>query len=691
MASRRFCWALGLVLLYGCTSLPPDTTDHVVAGLASQVRDVEPPPSSSFLPSVPKQPSLSIGRNTGPVLPELGPPPTTLPDLLPPSAPDRKKVTQAARKEPLRLVAADDKENRMPVGPKRPPLVIPQGIPGSDAPPIQLPTAKSERKRALNKLYPPLPPLPEDLKALPGPNGRPLSLSDLQSLAAANNPSIKNAAAGVEAARGAMIQAGAYPNPNVFWEADTVGTGGAGYQGGGFDQPIKGANKIKLARAAAAMDLRNAELAYRRAVSDLATQVRSTYFAVLVALENVKVNRALAGFTDRVYRVQVDVVRGGPAAPYEPMQLRPLALQARLNLIQARNQYIASWKQLAAALGLPNMPPTELAGRVDIPVPVFHYEEVLARVLSQHTDILTAQNSLQKARYLLELAQVTPFPDFDINVLIQKDYTTPPHYLVYSGRLTLPVPVWDQNKGAILQARNLLIQAAQAPTQSQLQLTNTLADAFNRYTTARQQVQVTLQQIKDQVRVYRGVYERYWRAPPPGEVTFGDVVTAQQTLAGYISAYITALGLQWTAVVDVANVLQTEDLFQVSKTQEKMAPVPDLEHLLPLPGCRPSGSDLDPSLQTADHVNSKDGSVQTVAYSSKRPSRAVPVRKKKHKRRPAPARPKAPDYVVLTPDASSSKHPSREAPVRKKNHKRRSAPARPTTPDYVVLTPEPNE
>jgi cobalt-zinc-cadmium efflux system outer membrane protein len=629
----------------------------MVGHLATQARDLEPLVPSDKLPPVPTEPSLSLTRDSGPEAPapdiaakkvssQL--PPEEEGPVLPNMNANQRRLARSIQKGPILQVSAEEKENETPSKPKIPPLVIPQEMPGSEAPPIDLKGTESERARKLKKLYPELPPLPEDLKPVPGPEDKPLTLSDLQSLAAANNPSIRAAAAAAEAVRGAVIQSAAYPNPSIFWEADTVGTAGAGYQGGGFDQVIKGANKIKLAKAAATMDLRNAELAYRKAVSDLATQVRSTYFAVLVALENIKVNRALARFTDRVYRVQVDLVPGGLAAPYEPIQLRPLVLQARLNLIQARNQYIASWKQLAAALGLPNMPPTELAGRVDLPVPVFRYEDVLARVLTQHTDILTAQNTLQKARYSLELAQVTPFPDFDFNFLVQKDYTTPPHLLVYSGRLTIPVPLWDQNKGGIIQARNQLIQATQGPTQAQLQLTNTLADAFGRYTTARHQVQVAQQQIRDQVRAFRGVYERHGQ--DPNAVGFGDVVTTEQTLSGYIGAYITALGLQWTAVVDVANLLQTDDLFQVSKSLEPMAPVPDLEELTPVPGCRPTWTRPGQPPELAGRVDDQVIQVKAVGpRAAYNPKDALPKKKKK-KHRHAHPKHVEPSCDVLTPE-----------------------------------------
>ena len=395
-------------------------------------------------------------------------------------------------------------------------------------------------------------------------------------MAASHHPSILNSLAAVEAARGAMLQAGAYPNPTIAWEADTVQTTAAGYQGAYFDQPIKGANKLKLQTSMSAMDVHSAEIALEKAQFDLATQVRTNYFAILVALENIKVSLAMTKFTEAIYANQFVMLKFGFGAPYETVQLRPLVYQARLNLIQGINQYNASWRQLAAAIAKPDLPPTQLSGRVDWPVPVFHYDEVLAQVLDHHTDIRSALVSIRKTRYGVELAEVTPFPDFDIHVLIQKDYTTPPNYTVFSAALSMPIPIWDQNRGGIIQAKNQLLQAMQGPKQAQLQLTGALADAYNRYETARQQVELGRAQVEDQLRAYKAIYRRYH---VDRSIAFGDLVTAQQTLVGYVSAYITALGLQWQAVVDVANLLQTNDFFQVCPTQD-VTPVPDLEHLL---------------------------------------------------------------------------------------------------------------
>jgi outer membrane protein, heavy metal efflux system len=542
---------LGLSLTSGCFFSATRQLDKEVQEIAARV-GVDPVRSDSLLPP-PPPPSRAVEAPTPPPAPMV------------PTEPD-----------PTRLVALEQPDQSKP--PQR--LLIPRELPGADAPPIKLPANPAERDRFLRDLYQPIPDLPPLPPPAPGPEGRPLTLSDLQRLAETYSPTVKNAFAAVQAARGAAYDVGQYPNPTIAYEHDTAETGPAGYPGGWFDQVIKTGGKLTVAQAAATMDVVNAELALRRARSDLRYAVRGNYFAVLVALENIRVSEALYRFTREVYRIQVNLVGGAEAAAYEPMQLRPLVLQAQLNLIQAQNQYRASWRQLAANLGLPDMPPTELEGRVDLPFPLFNYQDVLSR-LRNHTDVLTAQVSVEKAKYNLKLQKLQPLPDLELRLLVQKDYSTPPNQIAHSATFSMQVPLWDQNKGGIRQYEWLLAQASLGPEQARNTLINTLADAFNRYQTGRRAVEIAGLQVQDQVRVYRGVYARHQQLP--GQVSFGDVVTAQQTLVGYLTSYVTALGNQWQAAVDVANLLQAEDLFQEGQHLQQVPALPDLKDLLPPP------------------------------------------------------------------------------------------------------------
>jgi cobalt-zinc-cadmium efflux system outer membrane protein len=458
------------------------------------------------------------------------------------------------------------------------PIPVPPEVPGARVPPIDLRNlTPPERQRTIDRLLPPLPGAGENPEPLPSPIGRPLELSDLQSLAMANSPIIKQAAADVEAARGAMIQAGAYPNPIIGFEPDAIGQGNAPHEkvtpgqiGGFVDQTIKTNGKLRLARAAAEQDVRNAEYALRRAQFDVMAQVRGGYFAVLAARESMRVALAFARFSEEVYRIQVGQLRGGEVAAYEPLQFRALAVQARGALTQARHRYVSAWKQLAAAMGVPGLPPAPLAGRIDMPIPAYRYDEAAGRVLARHTDVLIARAGLERARYNLRLAQVTPCPDIDVRVLVQKDYTGDPHNVMTSVQVGGPVPVWNRNQGNILQAEAQLVRASEEEHRVRDDLARQLADAFERYNANRELVgpyRGTV--LPDLVRVLNGVFERYLAqsTKTTGELTFLDISTAQQNLATAVTSYLQALAAQWQAVVDIAGLLQTEDLFQVGGEQ----------------------------------------------------------------------------------------------------------------------------
>jgi outer membrane protein, heavy metal efflux system len=469
-------------------------------------------------------------------------------------------------------------------------LNIPDELPGGKLPPISLPPVKAGnegvRASAIEKLYPTPSSLGEDLPDAPGPEGRPLTLSDLQQLGLKHNPLIRQAIARVTETQGAAIQAGLPPNPTFGYEGDTLNTtGGAGYQGAFVEQKVITMGKLQLARAVASFDLKNAVIAKKRAETDLMTKVRGTYFAVLVAQESVRLNRALVKFTTNVYQVYVEQLkRGGFAAPYEPMYLRALAGQARGALIQSRNRRTSAWKQLAAAIGLPTMPPTQLAGRLDIPIPQFDQACILQKVLADHTDVLTATTSIHQAEFALKLARLTPIPDVNLRAMIQRDQTGPPFGTSPSFVMSMPIPVWDRNQGNILQAQAALERIHGEVPRVQNELTRILADAFERYDNSRQLIVIYRDQVlPDLVKVYRGTYARWNNEPgppvgnPPG---LTDLVVAEQNLVAAVGTYISTLGQLWQGVVDVADLLQTPDLFGLQGGRCQVAEIPDLDKLM---------------------------------------------------------------------------------------------------------------
>ena len=444
-------------------------------------------------------------------------------------------------------------------------LKMPKDVPGASAPPIRIPSretvSEATRSELIDELFPnrPLPP------KLAADVGGPTSLKQIEGLALANNPEMVQASADITVATGAAIQAGVHPNPTIGYEADTVGSFGTrNYQGIFGTQTIKTAGKLSLARAVANMDSMNAQLTFRRTRYDLLARVKSAYYAVLVAQQNVAITSAMAWFTNEAYRIQVDRLRAGESTAYEPAQLRSLAVQARAAQIQAQNQYIASWKQLTALIGLPDMQTTELEGKADMPVPAINYDAMLARIVNNHPDVIAARNLEAQARLQLQLQRVTPIPDVQLYGTFQKDFTTPGSpRTTYNVQFGLPLPIFDRNRGNILSAEGGLRRASEQLRRTRNELTARAADAFGRFETSRYLVQAYHGQVlPDLGRAYLGVYQRHQQEPDA--VGFGDIIVAQQNLATGLATYIGALNEQWTAVAEIANLMQVDDLQELS-------------------------------------------------------------------------------------------------------------------------------
>ncbi len=577
---RYLPWMLQLVLLGGCCFPVREHVDGTVCELTARPVDV-----GALLAHDQLSPETSSGRREG----EAHLEPNQASARRAPRLPDS---VVASLQQPVDAM----RQGQRPAGSQVPP--IPATLPGANVKMLDLPPGDEDRREAIKKLFKPLPELGPDPQPRPSPDGEPWTLARLQQLALGSSPLIRQAAAAVQTAEGAAVQAGLPPNPNVGYEGDTMGTGGsAGYNGGYVEQVIKTAGKLKLAQAAAAMDVLNSRLALRKAQADLAYNIRHSYFAVLVARKNLAIARAMVDWLDGLFQRQVSLVLTGTAAVYEASQLEGISWQARAGVVTARNRYLNAWHQLAAAMGRPDLPLTELAGDIDMPVPVFEYHQAVQWILQNHTDVETAENEIRQARYNLRLAQVTPIPDVDLRVMVQKDNTTLPHQVTPSVVFGIPLPVWNRNQGGIREAQGTLLEKIEEPHRVRSMLVGRLAEAYRRYRDAVAVLQVYQERvIPNQVRAYLHTYERHLQEP--GVVGFADIVVAQQQMAGGIMTYINTLGEMWTAVADIAHLLQTNDLYATGDGQPlptwELAPLPELpccHSCSPLSPPTPAGAD----------------------------------------------------------------------------------------------------
>ncbi len=449
--------------------------------------------------------------------------------------------------------------------------VIPSVIPGSDAPPITLPPfdptqLPDEWRRQVSERYTPIPSL-SSIQA-PTENVPTWTLPDLEAIAMNDHPALRLAWADVEIARGEALQAGLGPNPTVGYQGDTIGTGGtAGYNGVAVSQTFITANKLGLAESVEGFDVRSAEQKYRRQRIEVLTNVRRLYVHALLAELRSELLGTMAGLATEAYQTQIELVQIREAAPHEPLSLRAIALQLETQKLQADRDAESAWKQLAAAAGQPYLPRGILVGELS-GVPLSLEEATLvSQMLGRHTDLSIAEIEISRAATDVVLQDNLVVPNLDVAAVLQHDDTTPINHLSFNLYLAMPIPIIDQNQGNLSAAEARLSQSRAERDNVYRQLLGELAKAHQQYL-ANVEISATYrdQILPDLVRVFRGVADRYRVAGEPSD--FAEIVVAQQTLAGGIDDYLAALQEQWDALIDIAELLQVENLEELGVTLE---------------------------------------------------------------------------------------------------------------------------
>jgi len=459
------------------------------------------------------------------------------------------------------------------------PLKLPAELPGSQTPDLITPLRDkldpAAYREELKRLYPELQPIENNQAAMPDLSVSASPLESLHSLARQNHPGLRAAVANVEVARGLMIQAGLPPNPSIGYEADTVRTlKTPGYHGAYLQQTIVTASKLGLAAEAAAVDYANAMVEQRKTWISVMTEIRRAYFDVLASRQRMVLANAFFDLTHRAYEAQIQLVTAGEAAPYEPLQLRVILTQARASLIKAQQESIAAWRRLATAVGCPDLPASPIDGRIDCSVPMIEYQDALARMNAVHTDLELAENSVRKQQTLVELADRQVIPDVNVGFVLQRDYTFEPGATTYNLMLGGDLPVLNRNQGNRIARRAEVVKASQQVQNTRNNLTAALAKAFGQYEANRLLAEsFQSDALRDQVRAYRGVYQRY--LADPSSVSFNDVIVAQQTVAQVLNQYLDILQSQWQSLVDIGELLQVDDLMELGPLSV-VASVPDL-------------------------------------------------------------------------------------------------------------------
>jgi cobalt-zinc-cadmium efflux system outer membrane protein len=444
-------------------------------------------------------------------------------------------------------------------------------------PPVPAPTARDVTPPSTQSVVTARHETPAAAATQPPEPAGPLTLEQLLQLAQAHNPVVQRDAARVESARGQVLQAGLYPNPNFDGgNPQTFGGRNNTTLVVGLGQEVVTGGKLRLDTAAAEQALRQAQLTFDQDRLQLVADVRRQFYTVLAARQRAKVLAELATIVEAAAETGRKLEKAGETGRIDTLLLLTDSQTVRANLQRAETTLAYERKQLAATAGVPGIEAVELAGDLTTDCrPDFDEELVRRYAIDESTLIRVARAEVTRRHILLKRARVEPVPNVYIGPVYQFGLT--PGSEAFGLNLTFPIPVWNLNQGNIRAATADIRDAEMSLKVTQNEQLGRVAGALGRYRSARQVVDRYERDILPTVRQAQKLAQEGYAK---GVFDFARYLQAQRTVVESSLSYVESLESLWTAAADVAGLLQIEHL-PCPPTPAGPAPVPE-----PLPQLR---------------------------------------------------------------------------------------------------------
>lgn len=380
------------------------------------------------------------------------------------------------------------------------------------------------------------------------PNAPPLTLEDALAVAELNHPLLRSARADTDAASGALMQAGARPNPELSLLQEGL-SGRERTSTALLNQTIELGGK-RTARLDAAASRREASLAELDArTAALQADVISAFYGLLAAQRQLQVAEEAAQVAERSATIARKRVQAGKVPPVEATKAQVAVSAAHIEASGARRQVAIAHERLATATG-GGLPPERIArGDLDA-VPTLEPLPQLLQRAESGPALRVAHAQTSRAQAAIAVEQSRRIPDLTISAGVKRITTSgaPINQAVIG--VSIPLPLFDTNRGALLEATHLASKASADEANARARARLDLAQAYADYETAAYDANRLRTEV---LPAARDALDATSRGYELGKFALLDVLDTQRTLFQGRSQYVAALANAHRAYAELAR------------------------------------------------------------------------------------------------------------------------------------------
>jgi cobalt-zinc-cadmium efflux system outer membrane protein len=367
-----------------------------------------------------------------------------------------------------------------------------------------------------------------------------ITLSQALELALTRNPELAAAGNEIAATDAAVLQSGALPNPVLGISGQYLGNSRVRDDGDrtanlelGQLIELGGKRAARVRFAETGRDLAGWD--YRAKLADVTLQVSLAFVDLLASQQRqalAKQSLELAtAFSDAVSRR----VQAGKASPVDATRARRTTSEVQIELEQATRELAAARRRLAALWNAPGARFEVAVGDLEAISPLPGYEQLQQRTPA-NPDV---------ARWGSEIAQR------DAGVRVEKAKAVPDVTLIggvsrfsqfndtaYTIGINIPLPLFDRNRGGILEATRRLGKTLDSKQASLTRVSAELGQAYERGAAVYSEIQTLRSSILPDA---KSAYDAAAKGYELGKFGFLDVLDAERSLFQSRAQYLRAL------------------------------------------------------------------------------------------------------------------------------------------------------
>lgn len=382
-----------------------------------------------------------------------------------------------------------------------------------------------------------------------------VTLRQALALALVKNPELAAFSWEVRAREAELLQAQLLPNPELDVEVENFG--GTGFLGGldeaettvQLGQLVELGGKRSKRKQAATLKKDVAGWDYEIQRIQVFTEISKAFIDVLATQQRVALNQDFVGLAQEVLEVVAERVRAGKISPIEEVKARVSLSSRRIEREKAESELTTAREVLAAAWGGTAPMFTEAQGDLErsSEIPPF---EVLRERMAKNPEMARWVVEMESHRASLAMEKARRFPDVTLRGGVR--HYNPTDDWAFVVGLAIPIPVFDRNQGATLEATCRLAKAEEQRRALQLRVQTALVSTYQRLMAARSEA-ISLK--NDVLPGARSAFEATGEGFRQGKFGYLDVLDAQRTFFEAQARYTEALADLQKAIADAEGLL----------------------------------------------------------------------------------------------------------------------------------------